>query len=114
MTDHANPYSAAAQSLGFIYQPRFALLRMLESDEKTSVLIEKSDDLEFTDPDGEKNLGSLKHKAAGGRLTDLSVDFWKSVRVWLDKYEKDNKIQSQLRFFLFTTETVAEGSLMEF
>ena len=38
-------YSAGEQGLGYIYQPRFALLRLLQLPESTSVLIEKDDDL---------------------------------------------------------------------
>src|ERR1035441_4874894 len=73
-------FSAREQGLGYLYQPRFALLQMLQLPEQTSVFIEKDDDLDFVDVDGRKALGSLKHKAPGERLTDLSTDFWKSVR----------------------------------
>ena len=105
-------YSAGEQGLGYIYQPRFALLRLLELPESTSVLIEKDDDLDFLDTDGVKTLGSLKHKAAGDRLTDLSTDFWKSVRIWLTRYNRDGRSDSSLRFFLFTTGEVAETSFL--
>ena len=74
-----------------IYQPRFALLRLLELPESTSVLIEKDDDLDFVDTEGGKTLASLKHKAVGDRLTDLSTDFWKSVRIWLARYNRDGR-----------------------
>ena len=106
----ADRYSAGEQGLGYIFQPRFALLRLLELPESTSVLIEKDDDLDFADSDGGKTLGSLKHKAAGDRLSDLSTDFWKSVRIWLARYNRDGRSQSRLRFFLFTTATVSENS----
>jgi hypothetical protein len=105
-------YSAAEQGLGYIYQPRFALLRLLQLPESTSVLIEKDDDLDFLDRDGIKTLGSLKHKAAGDRLTDLSTDFWKSVRIWLERYNRDERSEAGLRFFLFTTSTVSETSFL--
>ena len=82
MTDtNNNQFAAAEQGLGYIYQPRFALLRLLQLPESTSVLIEKDDDLDFLDKDGVKTLASLKHKKVGDRLTDLSTDFWKSVRI---------------------------------
>lgn len=95
----ADRYSAGEQGLGYIFQPRFALLRLLELPESTSVLIEKDDDLDFADSDGGRTLGSLKHKAAGDRLSDLSTDFWKSVRIWLARYNRDGRSQSRLRFF---------------
>lgn len=110
----SNPYSAGEQGLGYMYQPRFALLKLLQLSENTSVLIEKDDDLDFVDVDGVKTLASLKHKAEGQRLTDLSTDFWKSVRIWLARYNRDNRSDASLRFFLFTTDTISEASFLRF
>lgn len=105
-------YSAGEQGLGYIYQPRFALLKLLQLPESTSVLIEKDDDLDFVDKNGVKTLASLKHKAVGDRLTDLSTDFWKSVRIWLARYNRDGRSQASLRFFLFTTGAVSSASFL--
>ena len=105
-------YSAGEQGLGYIYQPRFALLRLLQLPESTSVLIEKDDDLDFLDKDDVKTLASLKHKAVGDRLTDLSTDFWKSVRIWLARYIRDGRSEANLRFFLFTTGIVSKASFL--
>lgn len=113
MTDSSSDqYSAAEQGLGYIYQPRFALLKLLQLPESTSVLIEKDDDLDFVDKNGVKTLASLKHKAVGDRLTGLSTDFWKSVRIWLARYNRDGRSKGDLRFFLFTTGTVPETSFL--
>ncbi len=106
-------YSASEQGLGYIYQPRLALLQLLELPEDTAVFLEKDDDLDFVDTNGCKSLASLKHKAAGDRLTDLSLDFWKSVRIWLIRYKRDGRSASNLRFFLFTTSTVSEPSFLQ-
>lgn len=105
-------YSASEQGLGYIYQPRFALLKLLQLPESTSVLIEKDDDLDFVDKDGVKTLASLKHKGGGDRLTDLSTDFWKSVRIWLARYNRDGRSEASLRFFLFSTATVSNTSFL--
>ena len=105
-------YSAGKQGLGYIYQPRFALLKLFQLPESTSLLIEKDDDLDFLEINGVKTLGSLKHKAEGDRLTDLSTDFWKSVRIWLARYDRDGRCEANLRFFLFTTSTVSEASFL--
>ena len=72
-------YSAGEQGLGYIYQVRLALLHLLRLPEDTAVFLETDDDLDFIDSDGGKSLASIKHKAVGDRLTDLSTDFWKSV-----------------------------------
>ena len=110
----ADPYAAGEQGLGYIYQPRFALLMLLQLPESTSALIEKDDDLDFLSKDGVKTLASLKHKAPGDRLSDLSTDFWKSVRIWLSRYDRDGRIESNLRFFLFTTGTVSDDSFLRY
>lgn len=108
----ADQYAAGEQGLGYIYQPRFGLLKLLQLPESTSILIEKDDDLDFIDKDGVKTLASLKHKGVSDRLTDLSTDFWKSVRIWLARYNRDGRSEASLRFFLFSTGTVSSTSFL--
>ncbi|MFT3806740.1 ABC-three component system protein [Arenimonas sp.] len=105
-------YSAGKQGLGYIYQARLALLHLLQAPESTTVFLEKDDDLDFVHDGGGKSLASLKHKAAGDKLTDLSTDFWKSVRIWLARYKRDGRAASNLRFFLFTTGMVSGDSFL--
>ena len=105
-------YSAGEQGLGYMYQARLALLRLLQLAEDTAVFLEKDDDLDFIDDIGGKSLASLKHKAVGDRLSDLSTDFWKSVNIWLLRYKRDGRAASNLRFFLFTTGTVSTNSFL--
>lgn len=105
-------HSAGEQGLGYIYQVRLALLQLLQLPEDTAVFSEKDDDLDFIESAGGKVLASLKHKAVGDRLTDLSTDFWKSVNIWLARYKRDGRSASNLRFFLFTTATVSTGSYL--
>jgi len=106
-------FSAGEQGLGYLYQSRLALLRLLERPESTAVYLEKDDDLDFVESDGSKSLASLKHKADGDHLTDLSTDFWKSVRIWLARYKREGRSVSNLRFFLFTTSTVPDTSFLK-
>jgi len=105
-------FSAGEQGLGYIYQARLALLHLLQLPEDTAVFLEKDDDLDFIDGGGVKSLASLKHKAVGDRLADLSADFWKSVNIWLARYNRDGRAASNLRFFLFTTGTVSTDSFL--
>ena len=112
MNDARSPYSAAEQGLGFIYQPRLALLKILSLPESTSVVIEKSDDLEFHTSGSGKSLASLKHKASGDHLTDLDTDFWKSVRVWLKYYLDNGRMASDANFMLFTTAEISATSFL--
>ena len=110
--DARSPYSAAEQSLGYIYQARFALLKILELPEDSSLLLEKEDDVDFDDAAGRKSLMSLKHKAVGDTLTDLATDFWKSVRIWLAHYKANGRIGCDSRFMLFTTAVVGTDSIL--
>lgn len=112
VTNRSDRFSASEQGLGYLYQPRFALLQMLELPEETSVFIEKDDDLDFVDNAGRKSLGSLKHKAEGEKLTNLSTDFWKSVRIWLTRYEESGRLESTHKFYLFTTNEVSVNSFL--
>lgn len=96
-----------------MYQSRLALLKLLELPEDTIALLEADDDIEFVAVDGVKSLASLKHKAPDERLTDLSTDFWKSVRIWLTRYKRDGRIASSLQFFLLTTNTVSDTSFLK-
>jgi hypothetical protein len=111
-TNRADRFSASEQGLGYLYQPRFALLQILQLPEETSVFIEKDDDLDFVDKAGRKSLGSLKHKAEGEKLTNLSTDFWKSVRIWLTRYEESGRLESTHQFYLFTTNEVSSSSFL--
>ncbi|HJW87124.1 MAG TPA: ABC-three component system protein [Candidatus Brocadiaceae bacterium] len=112
MPSSDNQFSAAAQELGYLYQLRYALFQILRLTENTVCFIEKDDDIDFTDPDEGRILASLKHKAPGDTLTDLSPDFWKSVRIWLTYYIKNNNSTESVSFFLFTTGRVAVGSFL--
>ncbi|MEZ6210003.1 MAG: hypothetical protein R3B46_01975 [Phycisphaerales bacterium] len=105
-------FSAGEQGLGYIYQARFALLHLLQLPEDTAVFLEKDDDLDFIAGEGGKSLASLKHKAIGDTLTDLSTDFWKSVNIGLARYKRDGRATSNLRFVLFTTATVTSDSFL--
>ena len=111
--DRTDRFSAGEQGLGYLYQPRFALLQILQLPEETSVFVEKDDDLDFMDAGGRKTLASLKHKAPGERLTNLSTDFWKSVRIWVTRYKEGGRIESTHRFYLFTTNEVSEASFLK-
>jgi hypothetical protein len=113
MPNSGNQFSAGDQALGYLYQFRYALFQTLRLPEQTVCFIEKDDDIDFSDPDEGQILASLKHKAPGDALTDLSPDFWKSVRIWLDYYLKNDISTEPVSFFLFTTGKVVVGSFLE-
>jgi hypothetical protein len=105
-------FSAPQQALGYMFQPRYALLRLLQMPEDTTCLLEADDDVDFSDPQEGKLLASLKHKAPGDKLTDLSPDFWKSVRIWVKYFNKNKNEVSSTAFFLITTGEVQVRSFL--
>jgi hypothetical protein len=112
MPANKNPFSAGAPALGYNYQQRYALWWLLGAPEDAECQIECDDDIDLTDQ-GQQSLGSLKHKAVGDTLTDLSLDFWKSVRVWLEHFKKNPQPSNKVRFVLFTTSKISAISLLE-
>jgi hypothetical protein len=112
MPDDASQFSASEPALGYLYQLRYALLQILRLPEETTCFIEKDDDIDFTDADEGRLLASLKHKAPGDTLTDLSPDFWKSVRIWLTNYLNETKKPSSAKYILCTTGKVQVGSFL--
>jgi hypothetical protein len=112
MKNKTDKYSAPQQALGYMYQPRYALHRILTLPEDTTCLLEADDDIDFTDPEEGKLLASLKHKAPGDKLTDLSPDFWKSVRIWASYAEANPNTIFETSFFLITTGEIQIGSFL--
>ncbi|MDY0211798.1 MAG: hypothetical protein RBR06_02190 [Desulfuromonadaceae bacterium] len=112
MTKKADQYSAPQQALGYMFQPRHALYSILKLPEDTTCLLEADDDLDYTNPEEGKLLASLKHKAPGDKLTDLSPDFWKSVRIWATFAEANPNTILETSFFLITTGKVQIGSFL--
>lgn len=106
-------FSAAEQAVGYIFQPRIALLQALNFHEDCLLYIERNDDVEFVEQNGKITFFSLKHKAEGDRLSDLSVDFWKSIRIWLATYKAHGRLASQTQFQLLTTSDISLGSFLE-
>lgn len=89
MATQTDKYAAGEQGLGYVYQIRFALAHLMKQEESPALLIEADDDVELRDVYGKKTLILLKHKQVGETVGTLSTDFWKSVRIWLDRYTRD-------------------------
>lgn len=114
MSTKTDKYAAGEQGLGYVYQIRFALAHLMKQDEALSLLIEADDDVELRDIEGRKTLISLKHKKAGETVGTLSTDFWKSVRIWLDRYIRDGKLACEHSYCMATTARVGSGSILKY
>lgn len=114
MVTHSDKYAAGEQGLGYVYQIRFALAHLMKQDESQALLIEADDDVELRDIDGKKTLISLKHKQVGETVGTLSTDFWKSVRIWLDRYIRDGNLACDHSYCMATTARVGPNSLLKY
>ncbi|CAI3116337.1 hypothetical protein MWMV18_MWMV18_03040 [Acinetobacter calcoaceticus] len=107
INNELDEFSASSSSLGYEYQIRYALLKALEGEMEDLIFIETFDDIEIKN-NGSRRLLSLKHKKEGNHLTDLSVDFWKSMNIWLKRYQDSEKGT----FYLITTEDISPTSFL--
>ncbi|MCU4709989.1 ABC-three component system protein [Acinetobacter pittii] len=107
INNELDEFSASSSSLGYEYQIRYALLKALESEMEDLIFIETLDDIEIKN-NGSQRFLSLKHKKEGNYLTDLSVDFWKSMNIWLKRYQDSEKGT----FYLITTENISPTSFL--
>lgn len=114
MAKKTDKYAAGEQGLGYVYQIRFALAYLMKQDESQSLLIEADDDVELRDIEGRKTLVSLKHKQVGETVGTLSTDFWKSVRIWLDRYVRDGKLACEHSYCMATTARVGPSSMLKY
>ena len=107
MTSH----EAASQMTGYLYQVRYALLLLLESEKQNNkISIEKFDDISFDDGFSAVEMIQTKHHGVAGDLGDKSVDLWKTIKVWLDQIEEHPDLLTSCRFLLITTQTASEDS----
>lgn len=114
MAMQTDKYAAGEQGLGYVYQIRFALAHLMNQDESQALLIEADDDVELKDIEGKKTLISLKHKQIGETVGTLSTDFWKSVRIWLDRYIRDGNLACDHSYCMATTARVGPTSLLRY
>jgi len=106
-------YSAAASTLGYLYQVRCALLeslRRLRKSQSFLVSIETLDDVVFEPAGAAPELLQTKHHVEhSADLSDSSVDLWKTLRIWCNAVAKGS-VSEQATYFLLTTAKAAEGS----
>jgi hypothetical protein len=104
-------FSAAPQSIGYIYQVRFALLALLQAEEGTDVSIETQDDITFEKYGTPFELLQLKHHSTSANLTNRSIDLWKTIRVWSTNIKLGNITPSATQLVLISTATAQPNSI---
>ena len=105
---------AAQPAAGYLYQARLALAECLSfayRDSHIEIAIERLDDISFEENGSALELLQTKHHVKrAGNLTDMSVDLWKTLGVWIDAIKSDPSLPGRTRFALITTATAPDGS----
>ena len=108
-------FSAKEPSLGYFYQIKYALLILLANArdlDNPKVRIEHLDDVEIEDINTTNLYQTKLHIKNKANLTDASVDFWKTVRVWSELIAEGIIDINTTVFNLITTENVPETSIL--
>ncbi|EDN70471.1 conserved hypothetical protein [Beggiatoa sp. PS] len=93
--DSASPESA----LGFSFQDVYSLYLLLRNERNDLKLwLEKLDDIDIKDENGNLTLYQLKHKA--NNLNDKSDDLWKTIGNWCKLIKNDMKFVENTKFKL--------------
>lgn len=109
-------YSAQEPLIGYLYQCRLALLealKRLKNDPDISIFIEGQDDICFHKKNGQSELIQVKHHTQKNNLTSYSPDIWKTIKIWLEYFNK-NITEENTVFYLVTTETCKQDSAAYF
>ncbi len=108
-------FSAKEPSLGYIYQIKYALLLLLTNArdlDNPKVKIENLDDVEIEEIDTINLYQTKLHIKNKGNLTDSSIDFWKTIRVWSENITNGFIDPDKTIFNLITTEKVPSTSVL--
>lgn len=108
-------FSAKEPSLGYFYQIKYALLLLLTNArdlDNPKVRIENLDDVEIEDINSVHLYQTKLHIKSKANLTDSSVDFWKTLRVWSENIINKLIDVENTVFSLITTENVPKTSLL--
>ncbi|MGI4734912.1 MAG: hypothetical protein ACRYG7_07000 [Janthinobacterium lividum] len=100
--------------MGYLYQTQYALYALLTADgEESALILEGLDDVELQSTTATE-LQQLKHHLSTKRqavLSNRSIDWWKTLRVWGDLLQKQQGNPLRTRLALITTATAAPGSI---
>ena len=113
MADTGEQYEASASALGYLFQFAKALHICIEqwmsADTDWNVAVEAADDIEIHQG-SDRRLIQLKQRAEGVRMTDLSEDLWKTLRIWAEAAKASRIALAETKLFLLTTAELSEGS----
>ncbi|UOU99904.1 hypothetical protein MUU74_08105 [Chryseobacterium daecheongense] len=115
MADTSTDFSAKEPSLGYIYQIKYALLLLLTNGRNLDnpvLRIECLDDIDITDVNSANLYQTKLHIKGKANLTDSSVDFWKTIRIWSEYILNGTIDIEQTVLNLITTENIPTTSIL--
>jgi len=107
----AADFSARDQTLGYLYQSRYALYLLLKGNEDQEIILEGLDDVVFEDQGNPQELLQLKHHSKASSLTDSSPELWKTIRVWSEHVTNGTLNPLLTSLTLITTAVASEYSI---
>ncbi|MFF3467704.1 ABC-three component system protein [Streptomyces sp. NPDC002619] len=112
MAERGPDFEASASALGYVYQLREALYLCVSrlGNLDWSLAIEAGDDIEEVRRDG-RTYYQLKHRAPGTRMTNASVDLWKTLRIWAHGIAHGQLDLDETDLILLTTAGLPDGSV---
>ena len=118
MIETNSVFTTPGSAAGYFYQARLALLeclRFLYEETGIEVAIERFDDVSFEKQGQPLELLQTKHHIKSqGDLTDMSVDLWKTLRIWSEYPKDDPSLPGRIRLALITTAIAPDGSAASF
>jgi hypothetical protein len=102
-------FSAGPQTLGYLYQVRYALYSLLNDQRGDTLLyVEDLDDLVRKNPDAQ-TLEQLKHHTTSAATVNAwSSDIWRTLRVWFTTFSEGRWKPEDTMLSLITTATAQE------
>ncbi len=104
-------FTAAPQALGYIYQLRYALYKLLLEAEEAELSIEKIDDVAIEKDGDPYQVLQLKRLKKATAVSDRSPELWKTLRVWSELIKSGQVKMPDTKFFLVSTSNVSEGTI---
>ncbi|HEX8550181.1 MAG TPA: ABC-three component system protein [Abditibacteriaceae bacterium] len=107
----SDQFSAGASALGYFYQVRYSLWLLLGADDTYDISIESLDDIAFHESGTPVELLQAKHSIEStASLTDYSSEIWKTLRVWITRFNANEIVLDNVVLSLISTAEASEGS----
>ena len=106
-------FSAKEPALGYYYQIMRGLVLLLDADRMAcpALSFECLDDISIENAD-ETDLYQIKLHVKQTQLTDRSIEFWKTIRVWSEGIKDGTFMPERTIFTLITTATKSESTFI--